>query len=195
MGGRTSTVKGNNGGSAPKDNYAQFIEQLDAASRNLVDRRRPLTRTLEILDVLLRQNSLGLKLWEERRTKVGRLVDEEDKSAGKRLALSELHEVSIRMESMFLNRTQRVREQQAAFQGRLDEISKSLLELDRSRLKLTSSRTLSRERESLNKAVADLAGVPHGATTGSANLGLRTDLNEARRAIVLAEALLEVKGR
>ena len=188
-------MKGNNGGSAPKDNYAEFIEQLDAASRNLADRRGPLTRTLEILDVLLRQNALGLKLWEERRTKVGKLVDEEVKSAEKRLALSELHEVSLRMESMFLNRTERVREQQASFQGRLDEISKSLLELDRSRLKLTSSRTLARERESLNKAVADVAGVPHGATTGSADPGLRTDLNEARRAILLAEALLEVKGR
>ena len=188
-------MKGYSGGSVPKDNYAQFIEQLDAASRNLTDRREPLTRTLEILDVLLRQNTLGLKLWEERRIKVGRLVDKEDKSADKRLALSELHEVSLRMESMFLNRTQRVREKQASLQGRLDEISKSLLELDRSRLKLTSSRTLSRERESLNKALADLAGVPHGATTGSADPGLRTDLNEARRAIVLAEALLEVKGR
>lgn len=178
-----------------KDNYAQFIEQLDAASRNLTARREPLTRTLEILDVLLRQNALGLKLWEGRIANVGKLAENEVRSADKQRALGELHEVALRMESMFLNRTQRIREKQASFQGRRDEISKSLLELDRSRLKLTSSRTLSRERENLNNAVADLAGAPQGATTGSADLGLRTDLNEARRAIVLAEALMEVKGK
>jgi hypothetical protein len=187
-------VKGSNAGSAPKDNYAQFIEQIDAASRNLTARREPLTRTLEILDVLFRQNNLGLKLWEERSTKVGRLA-EEAKSADKSLALSELHEVSRRMESMFQNRTERIREKQASFQARRDEIGKSLLELDRSRLKLTSSRTMSRERENLNRAVADLAGTPEGVTTASADRGLRDDLSEARRAIVLAEALMEVKGR
>lgn len=176
------------------DNYAQFIEQLDAASRNLAARRQPLTRTLEILDVLFRQNNLGRKLWEERSIKVDRLVAKEDKSADKNLALSELHEVSRRMERMFLNRTQRIGEKQAAIQARREEISKSLLELDRSRLKLTSSRTLSRERENLNNALADLAG-PQGATASSADPGLRADLNEARRAIVLAEALMEVKRR
>ena len=187
-------MRGKNRASEPTDNYAQFIEQLDAASRNLTARREPLTRTLEILDVLFRQNNLGLIMWEARSTKVGGLVDQE-RSADKRLALSELHEVSRRMESMFLNRTQRIREKQASFQARREEISKSLLELDHSRLKLTSSRTLSRERENLNNAVADLAGAPQGATTGSADQGLRADLNEARRAIVLAEALMEVKRR
>lgn len=188
----TGTSRGHEG---LKDNYAQFIEQLDAASRNLTARREPLTRTLEILDVLFRQNNLGLKLWEERSTKVSRLVAKEVKSADKNLALSELHEVSRRMEGMFLNRTQRIGEKRDSVQVRRDEISKSLLELDRSRLKLTSSRTLSRERENLNNAVADLAGAPQGASTGSADLGLRTDLNEARRAIVLAEALMELKGK
>ena len=188
-------MKGSNGSPTPKDNYAQFIEQLDAASRNLTARREPLTRTLEILDVLFRQNNLGLKLWEDRSTKVGRLVAEEVKSADKSLALSELHEVSRQMERMFLNRTQRIGEKRAAIQARREEISKSLLELDRSRLKLTSSRTLSRERENLNKTLADLVGTPQGTTTGSADPGLRADLNEARRAIVLAEALLEVKRR
>lgn len=188
-------MKGSNAGSAPKDNYAQFIEQLDAASRNLTARREPLTRTLEILDVLLRQNALGLQLWEKRRADVGKLLDKEVSSAEKLQALSDLHEVSLRMESMFQNRTQRIREKQASFQARQEEISKSLLELDRSRLKLTSSRTLSRERENLNRAVADLAGTPEGVTTASADRGLRDDLSEARRAIVLAEALMEVKGR
>lgn len=177
------------------DNYAQFIEQLDAASRNLTARRDPLTRTLAILNVLLRQNALGLQLWEERSAKVGKLVDKEVRSADKLQALSELHEVSRRMESMFLNRTQRIRERQASFESRRNEIDKSLLELDRSRLKLTSSRTLSRERENLNNAVAGLAGTPDGATTASADQGLRDDLSEARKAIVLAEALMEVKRR
>ncbi|MDR6415581.1 hypothetical protein [Pseudarthrobacter sulfonivorans] len=188
-------MKGSNSGPALQDNYAQFIEQLDVASRNLTARREPLTRTLEILDVLSRQNNLGLKLWEERSTKVGKLVAEEIKLADKNVALSELHEVSRRMEGMFLNRTQRIGEKRASVQAHHEEITKSLLELDRSRLKLTSSRTLSRERENLNNAVADLVGTPQRSTTGSTDPGLRTDLNEARRAIVLAEALMEVKRR
>ena len=188
-------VKGNSRGPELKDNYAQFIDQLDAAARNLTARGEPLTRTLEILDVLLRQNALGLQLWEERSAKVGTLMDKEVKSADKLQALSELHEVSRRMETMFENRTWRIKEKQASFQARRDEIAKSLLELDRSRLKLTSSRTLSRERENLNRAVADLAGTPDGATTASADRGIREDLTEARRAIALAEALMEVKRR
>src|SRR2546422_5007746 len=108
----------------PLDNYAQFIEQLDAASKNLRGRRESLNRTLEIVGLLLRQNELGLKLWEERQTKVGELVSKDTKSPDKDNALRELHEVAIRMESMFLTRTQRIGEKLAAVKGRFDEINR-----------------------------------------------------------------------
>ncbi|MGY3380895.1 hypothetical protein ACVWYS_002852 [Arthrobacter sp. TE12231] len=178
-----------------RDNYAQFIEQLDAASKNLRARHASLNRTLAMVGVLFNQNELGLILWKERRTRLGKLVAKETKSPDKENSLRELHEVALRMESMFLLRTQRIGEQQAAVKGRFEEINKSLLDLDRSKLKLHSSRMLSRDRENLNRAVAGLAGTPQGASAASADLGLRDDLNEARRAIILAEALLELKGK
>jgi hypothetical protein len=52
---------------------------------------------------------------------------------------------------------------------------------------------LSHDRENLNKAVAGLAGAPQCASAASADIGLRDALNEARRAIILAEALVELK--
>lgn len=179
---------------ALKDNYAQFIEQLDAASNNLGARRESLSRSLEIVSVLLRHNELGLKLWEERRTKVDALIAKEAMSPNQDNALRDLHDVACRMESMFLDRMQRIGAKQGALKGLRNEIDRSLNELGRSKLKLNSSRLLSRERENLNRAVADLAGTPSGASNASADVGLRNDLNEARTAIVQAEALLELKG-
>lgn len=177
----------------PDDNYAQFIAQLDSAAKNLALRQESLSKSLDLVGLLYKQNEVGLRLWEERRSKVGKLVPRETKSPAKQKALGELLEVAVRMESMFLNRTQRIAEKQATIQGRCDEIKKSLLDLDRSKLKLESSRMLSRERENLNRAIAELAGTPQTATVSTADFGLRNDLNDARRAIAMAEALLEVK--
>lgn len=185
---------GPRGSQAPLDNYAQFIEHLDAASNNLAARRESLNRTLALVGLLFEQNELGLKVWEERRTRVGKLVAKDVKSARQDKALRELLDVAHSMESMFLNRMQRIEGKQAGIQSQHDEISRSLLELARSALKLNSSRMLSRERENLNRAVADLAGTPQGTAFAPADLGLRNDLNEARTAIVQAEALLELKG-
>jgi hypothetical protein len=185
---------GSKGSQAPLDNYAQFIEQMNAASNNLGARRESLNRTLAIVCLLFEQNELGLKVWEERRAKVGKLVAKEVKSKKQDRALRELLDVARNMESMFLNRMQRMEGKQAGIRSQHDEISKSLLELARSKLKLNSSRILSRERENLNRAIADLAGTPEGAASAPADLGLRNDLNEARTAIVQAEALLELKG-
>lgn len=112
--------------------------------------------------LLYKHNAVGLRLWEERRSKVGKLVPRETKSPAKQKALGELLEVAVRMESMFLNRTQHIAEKQATIQGRRDEIKRSLLDLDRSKLKLESSRMLSRERENLNRAIAELVGTPPG---------------------------------
>lgn len=177
----------------PDDNYAQFIAQLDSAAKNLDLRRESLSRSLDLVGLLYKQNEAGLRLWEERRIKVGKLAPRETKSPAKQKALSELLEVAVRMESMFLKRTQRIAEKQATIQGRCDEIKSSLLDLNRSKLKLESSRILSRERENLNRAIAELAGTPQAATVSTADFGLRNDLNDARRAIAMAEALLEVK--
>lgn len=176
------------------DNYRQFIEQLDTASRNLRARQDSLGRTLQIAGMLFRQNELGLKLWEERRTRLEKLISKQDLSPEKAESLRELHEVALRMESMFQLRTQRIREKQFMVAGSFDEIDKSLDDLDRSKLKLHSSRMLSRDHANLNRVIADLSGTAQYAPSSS-DPGLREDLNEAKRAIILAEALLELKGK
>jgi hypothetical protein len=78
-------------------------------------------------------------------------------------------------------------------QGRRDAIDKSLLELEVSRVKLNSSRMLSQDRENLSRLFSELAGST-GAAATIPDLGLRRDLKEAREAVILAEALMEVKG-
>lgn len=177
------------------DNYVQFIEQLDTASRNLRSRQDSLGRTLQIAGMLFKKNEHGLKLWEERRTRLEKLLNTQDLSPEKADSLRELHEVAHRMESMFQLRTQRIREKQFMVATSFDEIENSVVDLDRSKLKLLSSRMHSRDRENLNRAVASLSGTAQGAAQFSSDPGLREDLNEARRAIVLAEALLELKGK
>ncbi|UVJ40373.1 hypothetical protein [Arthrobacter sp. CJ23] len=52
---------------------------------------------------------------------------------------------------------------------------------------------LSQDRENLNRAFSELSGAA-GATVTIADLGLGRDLKEAREAVILAEALMEVKG-
>lgn len=188
-------MKGTQQGPELADNYAQFIEQLTAASKNLQARRASLNRTHELVTMLFNQNVLGLKLWEERRVKLSDLVASETISLDKANSLRELHDVALEMKSMFLLRSQRVEEKKSAIKDRIDEINKSLLDLDRSKIKLHSSRMMMRDRENLSKAIAGVTGTPQGASAASSDPGLRDDLNEARRAIILAEALLELKGK
>jgi hypothetical protein len=97
------------------------------------------------------------------------------------------------MESMLRGRVQRVTEKLAVMQGRREAIDKSLLELELSRIKLTSSRMLSQDREKLSSIFSEIAGST-AATGAIPDMGLLGDLKEAREAIILAEALMEVKG-
>ena len=53
---------------------------------------------------------------------------------------------------------------------------------------------LALERENLRKVADDLSVSPEGIGLGFPDPGLRESLREAREAIILAEALLEVKG-
>jgi multidrug resistance efflux pump len=92
------------------DNYRQFLEQLDTASRNLRARQDSLGRTLQGAGMLFKQNELGLKLWEERRTRLEKLVSKQNLPPKKADSLRELYEVALRMESMFQLRVERIRE-------------------------------------------------------------------------------------
>ncbi|WP_232082401.1 hypothetical protein [Arthrobacter sp. SO5] len=108
-------------------------------------------------------------------------------------ALSELHEVAVQMESMLRSRVQRLTEKLAVMRGRREAIGTSLRELELSRVKLSSSRLLAQDREELSRIFSALAGSTD-ASTARPDTGLLDDLREARKAVILAEALMEVKG-
>ena len=175
------------------DNYDEFIGRLDAASAKLKVRRNTLNVILEILALLMRQNTTGLQLWEQRLHVCEELLAGTAGKPKRRTALVELHEVALKMEPLFRNRAQRVDVRLAAVRARCDEINRSLNGLAKSKTKLTSSRMLSQERENLSRAIGELSGTADAAAVVIPDPGLSSDLQDARHAIILAEALLEAK--
>lgn len=177
----------------PVDNYEEFIGRLDAASAKLKVRRNTLNEIIEILSLLMRQNTTGLQLWEQRLHVCEELLANAAGKPARRAALTELHEVALKMEPLFRNRVQRVDVRLAAVRARCEEINSSLKGLEKSRIKLTSSRMLSQERENLSRAIGELSGTADATAVVNPDPGLRSDLQDARHAIILAEALLEAK--
>lgn len=177
----------------PVDNYEEFIGRLDAASAKLKVRRNTLNEIVEILALLMSQNTTGLRLWEQRLHVSEELLAGTVGQPARRSALIELHEVALKMEPLFRNRTQRINVRLAAVQARCEEIKSSLKGLEKSRIKLTSSRMLSQERENLSRAIGELSGTADATAVVNPDPGLRSDLQDARHAIIMAEALLEAK--
>lgn len=180
----------------PLDNYAEFIGRLETAAGKLTPRRDALNAALDAAGLLLNQNNAGVELWGQRRTRVRQLLNLQaaKKRAETYRSLSELHEVALKMEQMFSNRAQRVQQLCSGIRARRDQINAALVELDKSKVKLTSSRRIAQERENLSKIAADLSVSADNLSFGVPAPGLRDSLREAREAIILAEALLEVKG-
>ncbi|WP_028278951.1 hypothetical protein [Arthrobacter sp. H5] len=176
------------------DNYTEFIQRLDAASSKLERRRQALNNSLELVNWLYQKHHTGLREWEQRRNRLDGLLAGHTGTAGSYKSLSDLQDIARNMESMFRKRTERIGERLAVVRHRYDEIDRSQRDLDRSKLKLESSRRLSADRENLRKAMTDLAGTPDASLGEASDPDLRSELNDAREAIALAEALLEVKG-
>lgn len=174
------------------DNYAEFLQRLDTAAASLKKRREKLGAALAVVGAAADQNRFGFDQWTKRRARLGDLL--RHGKAGNTTALTDLHEVSTNMASVFHGRAERVAARRAAVQVRVDEIDLSLSSLELSKQKLTSSRRVAEERENLNKAVLGLAGTAEGFAAPTPDGGLRDDLKTAREAVVLAEALLELKG-
>lgn len=175
------------------DNYDAFLARLDAATTSLSTRAASLERALAAVTLLLGPYESAVRNWERRRLHVSGQLARHSGSQQSRTALGELHDVAVNMEAMFRDRAQRIRDKLSVMQGRREAIDKSLLELELSRVKLTSSRLLSEDREKLSAVFSALAG-PTVATSALPDRGLLSDLKEARRAVILAEALMEVKG-
>ncbi|WP_307610973.1 hypothetical protein [Pseudarthrobacter sp. W1I19] len=175
------------------DNYEEFIGRLDAASAKLKARRNTLNEIIAILALLLRQNTTGIQLWEQRLHACEELLAHAAGEPERSTALMELHEVALKMEPLFRKRAQRIDVRLAAVRARYAEINSSLHSLEKSKIKLTSSRMIAKERESLSRAIGELSGTPDAVAVANPDPGLRSDLQDARHAIILAEALLEAK--
>lgn len=181
---------------APLDNYAEFIGRLESAAGKLTPRLDALSAALDAAGLLLNQNNAGVELWGQRRTRIRLLLNLQaaKKQARTYRSLSELHEVALQMEQTFSNRAQRVQQVCSGIRTRRDQINAALVELNKSKVKLASSRRIAQERENLSKIAADLSVSAGDLSFGAPDPGLRESLREAREAIILAEALLEVKG-
>lgn len=177
----------------PHDSYAEFLGRLDAATASLSTRAAALDKGLDAVSLLLGPYQSAVRRWERRRVDVSEQLARHSGTPQSYTALSELHDMAVKMESLLRDRTLRVAEKISVMQRRREAIDKSLLELEVSRVKLNSSRMLSHDRENLSRAFRELAGSA-GAAATIPDLGLRSDLKEAREAVILAEALMEVKG-
>ncbi|HSN36472.1 MAG TPA: hypothetical protein VLT34_09005 [Arthrobacter sp.] len=174
-------------------NYDAFLARLDAATSSLSTRAASLEKALAAVSLLLGPYESAVRNWERRRLHVSGQLARHTGSPQSYTALAELHDLAVNMEAMFRDRAQRIRDTVSLMQGRREAIDKSLLELEVSRVKLTSSRLLSEDRERLSAVFSALAG-PAVATSALPDRGLLSDLREARQAVILAEALMEVKG-
>ena len=177
----------------PHDSYAAFLGRLDAATASLSTRARSLDKALTAVSLLLGPYQSAVRKWERRRVHVSEQLARHSGTPQTYTALGELHDMAVKMESMFRDRTLRVADKISAMQGRREAIDKSLLELEVSRVKLNASRMLSQDRENLSRVFGELAGSA-GAAAPIPDPGLSRDLKEAREAVILAEALMEVKG-
>ena len=177
----------------PPDNYDAFLSRLDAATTSLSTRAGSLDKALAAVSLLLEPYESAVRKWERRRHYVSEQLAAHSGSPQSYTALCELHIVAGKMETMLRGRVERIREKLAVIQSRREAIDRSLLELELSRIKLTSSRMLSQDREELSGIFSELAGSTV-ATGAIPDMGLLSDLKEAREAIILAEALIEVKG-
>ncbi|MGO4230445.1 hypothetical protein AB4Y72_16475 [Arthrobacter sp. YAF34] len=173
------------------DNYGEFLHRLDAAAKSLTERREALGRARTVVEAAFENNDYGRQEWAKRLDKVEQLMAGR---AAPDAGLQELHSVATNMLAMFQARADRVGARLAAVDMRISELDAPLQDLNLSKVKLTTSRQVAEERERLGQAMQNLAGTTEGANMVVPDAGLNEDLKKAREAVVLAEALLEVKG-
>ncbi|QOD06147.1 hypothetical protein [Pseudarthrobacter sp. BIM B-2242] len=172
------------------DNYGEFLQRLDTAAASLKTRQTKLNHILWAVRTAADQNDFGFDEWTKRNARLEALIAGGGASAG----LTDLHGVSVNMKTVFRGRSERINARLAAVQAKIDQVSGSLHNLELSKQKLTSSRELAGERARLSEAMLGLAGTAEGIAVATPDGGLQDDLKTAREAVVLAEALLEVKG-
>lgn len=174
------------------DNYGEFLQRLDTAAASLKTRQTKLSYILWAVDTAADQNQHGFDEWTKRHAHLETLLAGGG-TAGS-AGLNDLHGVSVNMKTVFQGRLERINARRAAVQAKVDQVNGSLHNLELSKQKLTSSRELAGERARLSEAMLGLAGTAEGVAVATPDGGLQDDLKTAREAVMMAEALLEVKG-
>lgn len=173
------------------DNYGEFLQRLDTAAASLKTRQTKLNNILWAVSTAAKQNRFGFDEWTKRNTRLEKLIAG---GGAPSPGLKDLQAVSANMVAVFRGRSEHVNARLAAVQAKIDQVSGSLHNLELSKQKLTSSRELAGERARLSEAMLGLAGTAEGIAVATPDGGLQDDLKTAREAVVMAEALLEVKG-
>jgi phage shock protein A len=177
----------------PPDNYAAFIERMDRAAARLSSRLRSVIRALGAVSLLLEEYQGASLKWERRRARTAMELDRCTGDVEMYTALGELHDTAVKMVALHHGQTSRITEKLHQLQDQRDAIHHSLGELEAGVAKLKASRAASRDRRRLKSALYELSGA-NGAGASAPDRELLSDLREAREAVVLAEALMEVKG-
>ncbi|MPY12106.1 hypothetical protein FNH21_15535 [Arthrobacter sp. KR32] len=171
-----------------------FVARLDIAIDTLRHRQDLIDRTAPMIALLHGQNEVGYSFWTRRRAHVEELLSGYGGSPEGYDNLSDLLQSARTLERKFEDRTRRLNSRMTSMQNRKSDIEKSLLDLQRSKDKLAMSLELTREREALNRTISALDDGPGNFGFVPEDTGVATDLRSARQAVVLAEALLELKG-
>ena len=106
----------------PPDNYDAFLSRLDAATTSLSARAAALDKALAAVSLLLGPYESGVRNWEERRHYVSGQLAGHAGSPQSYTALSELHDVAVKMESMLRGRVRHVQDKLAVMQDRREAI-------------------------------------------------------------------------
>lgn len=176
------------------DNYAEFISRLDIAIDTLRRRWELIERTAPVVRILHEQNEAGYRSWTRRRNHVEKLLIQYDGPPQEYHNLSDLLQNAQTLERKFEDRTRRLEARMNSILDRRNDIEESLADLEKSKDKLAVSLELTKERESLSRAIRALSDEPENLSTATEDTGITADLRTARQAVFLAEALLELKG-
>lgn len=172
------------------DNYAVFMDRLENAIVTLRGKRALVDLAAPLVAELYRENQVGHQGWVDRRREVEAAIDEYRGDTTGYELLADLLRDATTLERTFEERTRRLEGKRRMIEDRHKDLDASLMELEQSKAKLDLSRMLTQDRSALSRTMSQDRSVMGTAVTG----GIDAELESAREAVFLAEALVEVKG-
>lgn len=173
------------------DNYEEFKKRLTNAANDLKKRKSNVARHVSLLEVMLDQNRSALLSWSDQYKYAYSIQANYSGEADGYRIISDLVETSSRMKSLFAKRVNVLNEKSEAAQENLEAITKAIGDLDSSFAKLDFSKMLNDDKARLLATESALSGSP--ALAGGSHV-MSQELHNAREAVAMAEALLELKG-